>query len=279
MIFRFRRRRWSLASATVGVITVLTALLAGGGPAEAGAGWTWDAATHPAGSAEVGGGDSGAGVWLYHGMYYIPGVGHMDQPLGQWKTEQAPTGTGSLGYVSHTTYSGGLQNPDLGLIATGTAALQPTIRLSDGWQTASIASVSHGNDLPAGRPLCQSGVSTYTQAAGGYQCGTLQQSCTRTQSLCYLTNPNGMGYGGDSGGPVWDYTTGGAELIGWVSISSGQQAANGEWTGLGFVPVWTLQTYSWTAAQTWQGSSGIAPFPSGNDGTGCFVTINGCVAA
>lgn len=222
-----------------------------------------------------GGGTSGAGLWLYEGMYYVPGVAHVDQPLGAWKEETAPSGQGGLGHVSHSTYGTG--GPDIGLIATGTRPIAPRIRVSDGWQDAPVSAVGHPGDLRPGMQVCHSGFADATQAAGSYRCGTVSGDCLASSTTCRVTNPAGLVSGGDSGGAVWWYDgQGGVVLHGWVKAASGTQV-DGSWTTMHFVPPWVLQNHQWTTAQTWQGTSGVSPFPAGPHDTGCFVTTQGCV--
>lgn len=245
----------------------VTAIAIGAAPAQADDGWTWSTATHPAGAASIGvlgWGTSGAGVYRYHGMYFIPGVGHIDQPLGNWRHEQV-TGTGTLGKVLYTTYPNESSAVDMGLIGTGTKAIEPRVRVSEEWQNALVMDVAHPGEITTGRPLCHSGTSPATMAAGGYRCGTVTANCGTTSTRCYFDAPAG---GGDSGGPVWDYTPGGITLVGWINgrVSVGEGKA---WTT--FTPVWALQNHVWTSEQTKAG------WPVGNDGTGCFVTAAGCV--
>ena len=91
-------------------------------------GSTWDIAAHPDGSVEVGGpATSGGGRRLYHGMYYIPGAGHVDYPLGKQLFEDPRNG--SLGYVAHSDFNGSLHEPDVGLIATGTKSVPAIVRV------------------------------------------------------------------------------------------------------------------------------------------------------
>lgn len=274
---RKSRRRVALLFSLLA--TVLALAVPAPVPAAGNETWTWSSATHPAGSASMrfwpDGGTSGAGLWLYQGMYYVPGVAHVDKPLGAWKEETAPSGQGGLGHVSHSTYgTGGL---DIGLIATGTRPIEPRIRVSDGWQDAPVSAVGHPGDLRQGMQVCHSGFSDATQAAGSSRCGTLVSDCLATSTTCQVTNPSGLISGGDSGGAVWWYDgKGGVVLEGWVSAGSGTQV-NGSWPTMHFIPPWVLQNHQWTAAETWQGESGVSPFPSGQQRTGCFVTTAGCV--
>lgn len=255
------RARWrvALAAATVAVTTAL----AGAAPAQADDTWTWSTATHPAGAASIGPlgyGTAGAGVFRWHGTYYIPGVGHIDSPLGALR-EERETGSGVIGRVAYTT-AGVSGAPDVGLIATGTAPIAPRVRVSTGWQDAPVMDVSHPGELFAGRPLCHSGTSPQTIAQGGYRCGAMTADCAPTATQCLTNLPAS---GGDSGGPVWDYTPGGIELAGWISGTFFGSTV--------FVPVWALQAHDWTAGQSWSSGGHSA----GNDGTGCFVVWTGCV--
>jgi hypothetical protein len=234
--------------------------------------WTWNTATHPAGAGGVPGGTSGGGVWVYQGIYYIPGAGHMDRPLGAWRNESG-TGTGTFGRVSHSTTPADTSTSpeDIGLIATGSKPVAPVIRVSDAWQNAPISDVAHA-PLKQGAWVCHSGRSEGTQKAGSYRCGTLDWDCTRTNKYCYVSPASSSGTGivggGDSGGPVWWYDgSGGVTLMGWVV-----GAASSEWKTMIFVPVWTLQDHVWTAEETWSSWG----YPAGNDGTGCFLTTKGC---
>jgi hypothetical protein len=232
--------------------------------------WTWNNATHPAGAGGVPGGTSGAGVWVYRGIYYIPGVGHMDGPLGDWRVEST-TGTGTFGRVSHTTRPTQTETgDDIGLIATGTKPLTPRIRVSDAWQDAPISDIAHG-EFRKGANVCHSGHSVTTQLSNGYRCGTLTMDCTRTSVLCYLAaSSGGIVSGGDSGGPVWWYDgKGGIVLMGWIR---GSMTVNGTQWGM-FTPVWILQDHAWKPEETWESWG----YPTGNDGTGCFLTTRGCV--
>lgn len=110
-------------------------------------------------------------------------------------------------------------------------------------------------------------------AAGGHRCGTLASNCTSAKTICRVDNPNGIVSGGDSGGPVWWYHTGGVKLVGWMSNGVGTPGVNG-YTGSLFQPVWVMLRHSWTAGQVWQTSDN---WPSGNDGTACIVTTIGCL--
>lgn len=247
------------------ILSIFGALFLGS-TARADDAWSWNEAQHPAGSGQVPGGSVGGGVYRYHGIYYIPGIGHMDRPLGEWREEQSPTGSGGYGRVSNTTYVEGVgsKSPDIGLVATGTSPLAPIIRVSNAWEQAPITDVGHPGTIVAGQPVCHSGMSAATHAAGGYRCGLITGLCI---ALCAAFSDTGLAEGGDSGGPVWYYSEGGIVLYGWVraSYSSGK--------GLYFVPVWTLQNYEWSAAETLVSWG----FPAGNDGTGCFVTTKGCI--
>jgi hypothetical protein len=200
-------------------------------------------------------------VFRWHGVDYIPGVGHIDSPLGAVR-EEKETGTGVIGRVAYTTAGSAAGSPDVGLIATGTVPIAPRVRVSTGWQDAPVMDVAHPGELTAGRPLCHSGTSPQTIAAGGYRCGTMVSDCSPPTSQCLMNIPAS---GGDSGGPVWDYTPGGIELAGWISGTFFGSTV--------FVPVWALQDHVWTESESWS-SSGFAP---GNDGTGCFVVWTGCV--
>lgn len=246
---------------------VVTAIAVGAAPAQADEGWTWSTATHPAGAASIGQlgwGTSGGGVYRHHGMYFIPGVGHIDQPLGNWRYEQQ-TGSGMLGKVLYTTYPNSPTSVDMGLVGTGTKAIEPRVRVSDEWQNALVMDVAHSGEIKTGRPLCYSGTSTASMAAGGYRCGTVMANCGPSDTQCYF---DARVSGGDSGGPVWDYTPGGITLVGWINGT----ASAGEGVKWGrFTPVWALQNHVWTTEQTKAG------WPAGNDGTGCFVTATGCV--
>jgi len=51
------------------------------------------------------------------------------------------------------------------------------------------------------------------------------------------------------------------------------QDANGKFLFSSFVPVWALQNHVWADSESWSSWG----YPSGNDGTGCFVTTSGCV--
>jgi hypothetical protein len=235
-------------------------------------GWTWNSATHPAGSGNMAGGSLG-GVFRAGGMYYIPTVGHM-VGLGEWKTERG-TGTGSFGYGSHrASYFGA----DLGMIATGTKPLPPYLRVSDEWQKAVIMSVAHPGEITGGQYTCHSGVSTLTSAAGGYRCGTANE-CGADSMICSITNPAGIAQGGDSGGPVWQYTSGGVKLLGWITGGGSplSAAAYPNYTSAYYTPVWALQDHVWEPSEAWAGNAGVSAFPSGALADGCFVTASGCV--
>ncbi len=264
-------------------VPVLASLLVAVLASPAGA-WTWSSATHPAGSVNIGGSASGGGLWLYHGTYFLPGVGHVDSPLGQGMNETPntaagdPAGSGFLGHVAYSNWTGSLSEPDLGLVAAGTDPIPARVAVSQGWLNAPIVSYSTGNDLPQGAWVCESGFSWYSEHAGGYRCGQISSTCDRSVSVCYAFNANGLAAAGDSGGLVWWYSGSGVEILGWSSVGAGATAPDGSYTGLGFVPPWALAHYQWTQAQSWQGGGGVAPFPAGNDGTGCFVTISGCQA-
>lgn len=256
------RTRWRVATASAAV--AIAAALAGAAPAQAADTWTWSTATHPAGAASIGPlgwGTAGGGVYLWRGVYYIPGVGHIDQPLGTWR-EEKETGTGVLGRVAYTTYDGKPALPDIGLISTGTTPVPPTVRVSAAWPNAMVIDVAHPGDITQGLALCHSGTSPQTMAAGGHRCGTMGFDCSPPSTQCQLSVPAS---GGDSGGPVWDYAPGGIKLYGWI-------------TGAGFgytsfVPTWAVQNHVWTESQSWRSWG----YPPGNDGTGCFVTAAGCV--
>ncbi|WP_277183685.1 hypothetical protein [Caballeronia sp. BR00000012568055] len=232
--------------------------------------WTWNNATHPAGVGGVPGGASGAGVWVYKGVYYIPGVGHMASPLGAWRIESV-TGQGNFGRVAHTTRPTNTETgDDIGLIATGTQPIAPRIRVSDGWQDAPISDVSHG-DLKKGDWICHSGMSADTRSSGGYRCGTMTMDCPRTASMCYAAAASGnLVAGGDSSGPVWWYDgRGGVVLMGWVRGSL--MIDSKQW--LSFSPVWLIQDHVWKPEESWVSWG----YPAGNDGTGCFLTTSGCI--
>ncbi|SAL66510.1 hypothetical protein AWB70_06321 [Caballeronia cordobensis] len=230
--------------------------------------WTWTNATHPAGAGTVPGGTSGGGVWVDRGIYYIPGAGHVDSPLSDWRSESG-TGWGGWGRVTHTTNPTNTEadTDDIGLIGTGTLPLAPKIRVSDAWQDAPITGVAHA-PLKKDTSICYSGTSVDTQRAGTYRCGTLAMDCPRTANRCYVTNGGAaLVSAEDSGGPVWWYDgSGGVTLMGWV-VSALDQG-----TKMAFVPVWTLQDHVWTPEETLTSWG----FPAGNDGTGCFLTTKGC---
>ncbi|WP_374009704.1 hypothetical protein [Leifsonia sp. LS-T14] len=260
---RGMRLRLRLAAA----VALTLAIVAGGAlPAQADDTWTWSTATHPAGGGSIGPlgwGTFGGGVYRYHGVDYVPGVGHIDTPLGTWRDEQV-TGAGTVGRVAYTTYANGKPGaPDIGLIATGTKPIAPKVRVSEGWQDAWVTDVAHPGDVTAGKSLCHSGTSPETIAAGGYRCGVVSSACGAASTSCYVS----MGVsGGDSGGPVWWYSDGGITLYGWISGSFFGSTAV-------FEPVWALQNHVWTESESWSSWG----YPPGNDGTGCFVTISGCV--
>ncbi|ANF30633.1 hypothetical protein A0130_02155 [Leifsonia xyli] len=237
------------------------------GPAHADAPWTWNTATHPAGSGSIGPlgwGSTGGGVWRQRGVYFVPGAGHIDSPLGNWRDEQV-TGSGSVGRVAYTTYANGASGyPDIGMISTGTQPIAPKIRVSDGWQDAIVMDVAHPGDIVAGASLCHSGTSPQTAASAGYRCGQALQTCSPPSALCSFTAKVS---GGDSGGPVWWYSAGGVKLYGWIHGYDGT-SGNGY-----FVPVWALQDHVWTASESWSSWG----YPAGIDTTGCFVTYTGCV--
>ena len=219
---------------------------------------------------------SGAGVWKYQGLYYIPNVGHMVRSLGAMKAEGALTGAGNFGRISHTT----AQNVDIGLIATGTKAIAPRIMVWRAWQDAYITDVAHATevttDTKAGMQVCHNGATTIRDVAGGYRCGTVAFDCFRTESQCGVENLAGIVSPSDSGGPVWGYSAAGIKLLGWVSARGGtwlESASPPSYTLMLFTPVWVLQDHSWKAEETWLEGG----YPAGNDGTGCFVTAHGCV--
>lgn len=238
--------------------------------------WTWNNATHPAGSAAVNGGTSGGGVWLREGIYYIPGVGHMDE-LTEERHEIAPTGAGMLGKVSHST-GGGHAERDLGLIATGTRPISPQIRVSDAWQDAPISDVAH-DVIPKGATVCHSGTSSAALASGGSRCGVMKLDCSAaTGNRCIAYNVDGLVQGGDSGGPVWWYDgMGGVHLYGWVrgqlGVGDDTWAADGTARWMSFEPVWNLQNYDWSVEESWSAGG----YPSGNSPEACFVTTQGCI--
>jgi len=264
----------SLLASAVAPVAYGSSTAAEGGKAE---GWTWSSATHPAGSAAVPGGTSGAGVWLWNDVYYVPGVGHMST-LAEDRWETGATGTGMIGKVSHSTRPGPRELPDVGLIATGTARLEPRIRVSNGWGDAAISDVAHST-VARGVEVCHSGASVPTLQYGGYRCGTLYRDCERSSSTyCVVHNVNGLVYGGDSGGAVWQYDGGGGVvLLGWVrgqlNAGDGGIAADGTSRYMIFEPVWNLQNHSWTEDQTWTDWG----YPTGVAENACFVTSNGCV--
>lgn len=272
------RRTWqTLATlATILCTLVLTIL-----PAEA---WTWNGATHQDGSVNIGGSTSGGGLWLYHGFYYIPGAGHVDSTLGMGMNETPnlsagdPPGSGFLGHVAYSTYPTGQGSwPDIGLIATGTNLVTPQVVVSQGWLNAPIVAYATGNgDLPAGSQVCETSYSIYTEQHGGYRCGTLPYACTRSYPVCEVDNPNGIAAAGDSGGLMWWYDGAGVKVIGWLTNHGNIQAPDGSYTQAFFQTPWELAHHIWLNAESWSGGLGIAPFPPGNDGTGCFVTTTGC---
>lgn len=262
------RRRGSVPIRAIAVaVMALMVAVATAAPARADDPWTWSTATHPAGSGSIGPlgyGSTGGGVWLQRGVYFVPGVGHIDFPLGNERDEQV-TGSGVVGRVAYTTYANGTSgSPDLGLISTGTQAIAPTIRVSDVWQDAAITDVAHPGDVVAGTWLCQSGTSPDTEASGGYSCGQSVQPCPPPTSLCFFSAKVA---GGDSGGPVWWYSPGGVKLFGWIY---GWDTVTGNAL---FVTVWALQDHVWSASESWSSWG----YPAGIDTTGCFVTLNGCV--
>lgn len=249
-----------------GASVALAALVAVALPAQADETWTWSTATHPAGAASVGPlgwGTAGGGVYRYHGMHFVPGVGHMDQPLGSWRDESV-TGTGTIGKVLYTTYPGSSSAVDMGLIGTGTKPQAAKVRVSNGWQDANVMDVAHPGEITTGLTLCHSGTSPETIAADGYRCGRVTADCAVSSTQCSF---DALASGGDSGGPVWWYRSGGITLYGWIN----GRAGFGDTVLARFTPVWALQDHDWTAAQTEVG------WPVGNDGTGCFVTYDGCV--
>lgn len=272
---RIRARR-TLRSALV--LALLIASLLVSGAAAAGdverPEWTWSSATHPAGSGATLGGSTGGGVWYWDGVYFVPGTGHMNATIGATRYETSPTGTGIVGKVSHT--SAEQSKVDIGLVATGRKPLAPRIRVSDMWTNAPITDVAH-NSLPEGTPICHSGESTMTQKSGGYRCGVIVGTCSESAGgWCVARNATGLGYGGDSSGPVWYYDgTGGVVLYGWVrgTQPSLGQASDGSSILMIFEPVWNLQNKFWSEAESW-GASG---FPTGRDPAACFVTTHGCV--
>lgn len=225
---------------------------------------------------------SGAGVWKYQGIYYIPNVGHMVRTLGAMKAEGSLTGTGNFGRVSHTTRpEGGTQSHvDIGLIATGTKAIPPQIMVSKIWQDAYITDVAHATDITtdikAGMQVCHNGATTIRDVASGYRCGTVAADCFRDHALCSVENLAGLISPSDSGGPVWWYSPSGIKLLGWVSARWGtwlESASPPSYPIMLFTPVWVLQDHAWKAEETWREGG----YPVGNDGTGCFVTAHGCV--
>jgi hypothetical protein len=242
-------------------------------------GSTWDIARYPDGSVGIGVATSGGGLWLYHGMYYIPGVGHVDYPLGKLLVETA--GGGPLGYVAYSDFNGSRHEPDVGLVATGTKPIPAFVHVGDSWTNAAVEGYYTGtNDLPAGTTLCESGYSKPTDRHQGYRCGTLTEACNRSSIYCIFANPQGIVASGDSGGLVWSNDGGGVRIAGWVSSgfldSQYPQLSDGSYTAGTFTPPWKVAHYAWAPAQSWHGGGGIAPFPSGNDGSGCFVSVNGC---
>ncbi|MEV8212726.1 hypothetical protein [Leifsonia sp. NPDC077715] len=262
------RPRW-LRRAVGALAIAALAVVAGVGaatPAQADDTWTWNTATHPAGAGakeHIGWGTTGGGIYRYHGVTFVPTAGHVAQPLGSWMNEGV-TGSGTLGRIAYTTYADGRsQVPDIGLTSTGTKPIEPKLRVSDGWQDAMVMDVAHPGDVLPGGALCHSGTSAQTMAEGGYRCGEVRFTCAATSTYCYTTIPVS---GGDSGGPVWWYSPGGIKLYGWVVGHVGDDQAV-------FVPVWTLQNHVWTEGQSWSSWG----YPPGNDGTGCFVTVKGCI--
>lgn len=275
MTIRTMSRRLLLLAAGTAILAAGHGVALGGDAAFAAdeTGWTWNSATHPAGSGDMNAGSLG-GVFLANGMYYVPTVGHMVS-LGGWKQEMS-TGSGGYGYGAYRVQNLAL---DAGLIATGTRPLRGVIRVSDGWQDADIMSVAHPGEIVAGAFTCHSGVSATTRAAGGYRCGTVTTTCTAAQNLCFMSNSAGLVQGGDSGGPVWQYATGGVKLLGWIvgGNSPLDSSSYPNYATATFTPAWAMQNHTWTAAESWTGSAGIAPFPPGAMSTGCFVTYSGCV--
>lgn len=275
-------RRWWFVKLVLAIVTVLSLIVALITPAFA---WTWSSATHPAGDVNIYGSGSGGGLWLYHGFYYIPGAGHVDQPLGNgmWETPNTsagdPPGSGFLGHVAYSTYPvQGTTWPDIGLIATGTDPIAAHVVVSQGWTNAPVDAYSTGNgDMPKNSQACVTGYSIYSEQHGGYRCGTLPYACTRSLQVCEVDSSSGIAANGDSGGLVWWYNNaGGVTILGWLTNRGTVQAPDGSYTQGYFQTPWTLDHFSWTSGESWAGGNGIAPFPPGNDGTGCFVTVTGC---
>ena len=240
--------------------------------------WTWDSTTHPAGAGNINGGSLG-GVFFSGGMYYVPSVGHMTSALGEWKEEHV-SGSGSYGYAAYSAHSGSL---DTGMIATGTQPIAPILRVADSWQNAPIMDVAHVGEIVAGAYTCHSGSSVTTQNAGGVRCGQITGTCMGGATTCAISASTGIVQGGDSGGPVWQYTPGGVKLLGWMKSANPSTALPGgdpsfpNYSSGTFTPVWALQNHAWTAAETWAGRPDVAPFPTGEMTSGCFVTFSGCV--
>ena len=207
-------------------------------------------------------------------MYYIPGVGHVNRTLGSYRSESI-TGSGGLGNISHSDFYH-VKNLDIALIATGTRPIDPQMRVSNTWGNALIQDVAH-ETASKGTTLCHSGTSQWNRDRTGYRCGKLAADCVQgIDARCTFTNLDGLGAQGDSGGPVWWYHNGGVKLYGWM-VNAYPETVGGAYVSMSFVPVWSLQEHTWLTGQTWQGGSGIAPFPSGKHATGCFVIASGCV--
>lgn len=245
------------------------AVSAAGRPAVASERWSWSTATHPNGSAHIPGGTVGGGLYRYHGHYYIPGVGHMAGTLGQ-EDDESVTGTGVLGRVSNTTYTGAPGNhfPDVSLVATGTEASNPIIRVSDTWPDAPLVDIAHPGDVATGDMLCQSGTSSETLAVGGYRCGKASYACNTYTVNCAFESLGGVVSSGDSGGPVWSVDGDGVKLYGWITGEG-----SGDSNTAVFEPIWALQNHEWKTTETWTDGG----FPSGLFSDSCFITAKGCI--
>lgn len=256
------RRTWWRKALCLGVMSVTAFTPPAFGAEDP---WTWSTATHPSGSAYTEGVSVGGGVFRAHGIDYIPGVGHADNVVGTDRWERV-TGVGHLGRTAYSTFvDGETHYPDIGLLATGSRHLEPTMRVSDEWQDAPITGIARPSDMKIGMRLCHSGMSGATRAVGGYRCGVLSRPCLEVSDSCPMESYPRPVDGGDSGGPVWWYSGGGIKLFGWiVDYSDGYSG--------GFVPVWSLARHRWTAKESLESWG----FPHGKLDDGCFVTTRGC---
>ena len=180
----------------------------------------------------------------YAGQHYILTATHVIQnfPQGSQIYEWAPTYGPFIGWVGPSTQPRPTST-DLALIQ-----LAPSAAPGGGWRPAlwlnktqtqyPVMYGSNNADLTDQSQACFTAWSANTQADGGSECGHIVGSCPVGTELCHYTKDgvSGFVHGGDSGGTVWRYVSGGVELLG-VQEGGANYIGNNSYTEGYFIPV------------------------------------------